>query len=366
MNPFFGWKLDLNWDGILNTANAAHAQDGNEFFSIIFGLMFFKGVLASLAGPAPNYDMQRILATRNPREACLMNGMVTVVLMFPRYMMIAGITVLALAFCMPRVAGHGKPDFEKVLPDRAERLFRRACSASCWPACGGLHVEFRRHPQRRPGLRGERHLQALHQPQRRRQKRSALSRLVALRVPGHRHPLRRAVHRITEAMMWLVGSLYGGFVVANVLKWYWWRFNGYGYFWGMVAGIGGAMVAKPIGVAIIGHGFNLLYTFPAIPLCHLGHRLRRRHAADRTRGRGSAEEILQDVNPGAAGGRSARRSCRRIRLPAQSQRGPRPRQRRRRHRVAALPRDAGHLHRRCASGTGPAASPWCSSPRRFT
>ena len=43
-------------------------------------------------------------------------------------------------------------------------------------------------------------------------------------------------------MMWLVGALYGGFVIANVLKWYWWRFNGYGYFWGMVAGIGGAMV----------------------------------------------------------------------------------------------------------------------------
>ncbi len=42
--------------------------DGNEFFMIIFGMMFFKGVLASLAGPAPNYDMQRILATRTPRS----------------------------------------------------------------------------------------------------------------------------------------------------------------------------------------------------------------------------------------------------------------------------------------------------------
>ena len=78
MNPFFGWKLGLNWDGILE-----HGQHGDRrrtatsFFSIIIGLMFFKGVLASLAGPAPNYDMQRILATRNPREAWLMNGMVT-------------------------------------------------------------------------------------------------------------------------------------------------------------------------------------------------------------------------------------------------------------------------------------------------
>ena len=30
--------------------------------------------------------------------------------------------------------------------------------------------------------------------------------------------------------------------MANVLKWYWWRFNGYGYFWGMMAGIIGAMI----------------------------------------------------------------------------------------------------------------------------
>jgi hypothetical protein len=28
--------------------------------------------------------------------------------MFPRYMMIAGITVLALAFCMPELQAHGE------------------------------------------------------------------------------------------------------------------------------------------------------------------------------------------------------------------------------------------------------------------
>ena len=30
MNPFFGWRLDLNWDGILKTANSALHRDGNE------------------------------------------------------------------------------------------------------------------------------------------------------------------------------------------------------------------------------------------------------------------------------------------------------------------------------------------------
>ena len=29
----------------------------------------------------------------------------------------------------------------------------------------------------------------------------------------------------------------GGYTAANVLKWIWWRFNGHGYFWGMLAGL---------------------------------------------------------------------------------------------------------------------------------
>ena len=52
----------------------------------------------STAGPAPNYDMQRILAAKSPKEAAMMSGLVTVVLFVPRYFMIAGITVLALVF----------------------------------------------------------------------------------------------------------------------------------------------------------------------------------------------------------------------------------------------------------------------------
>jgi hypothetical protein len=51
---------------------------------------------------------------------------------------------------------------------------------------------------------------------------------------------------ILAVMMWIVGALYAGYVMANVLKWYWWRFNGYGYFWGMVVGILGAMIVPSI------------------------------------------------------------------------------------------------------------------------
>jgi Na+/proline symporter len=262
LNPFFGWKLDLNWDGILNTANAAMREDHNEFFSIMFGLMFFKGVLASLAGPAPNYDMQRILATRNPREASLMNGMVTLVLMFPRYMMIAGITVLAFGFAMPQLQGMDKPDFEKVLPIVLQYIPTGVLGFLLAGLAAAFMSNFAATLNAAPAYVVNDIYKRYLNPNAGGKKEVALSRLVALLFLAIGILFGVLSTSITEAMMWLVGSLYGGFVVANVLKWYWWRFNGYGYFWGMVAGIGGAMVAKPIGAAIVGHSFNLLYTFP--------------------------------------------------------------------------------------------------------
>jgi Na+/proline symporter len=42
---------------------------------------------------------------------------------------------------------------------------------------------------------------------------------------------------VNQVLQLIVSALWGGYTAANVLKWYWWRFNSYGYFWGMVAGI---------------------------------------------------------------------------------------------------------------------------------
>ncbi|MGC3956734.1 MAG: Na+:solute symporter [Verrucomicrobiota bacterium] len=271
LNPFFGKTLELNWDGILSTANAAIKADGNEFFSLVFGLMFFKGVLASLAGPAPNYDMQRILATRNPREACLMNGMVTLVLMFPRYLMIAGITVLALAFCLPELQTQAKPDFEKILPNvlqyiptgvvgfllaglAAAFMSNFAATLNAAPAYVVNDI-YKRFINANAGGRKE----------------VAMSRTVSLVFLVIGIGFGIFSKSITEVMMWLVGGLYGGYVLANVLKWYWWRFNGYGYFWGMMTGLLSAMFVPEspffpgFAKMILGHSVtNTLYLFPIV------------------------------------------------------------------------------------------------------
>jgi MFS family permease len=46
------------------------------------------------------------------------------------------------------------------------------------------------------------------------------------------------VHQVTT---WIVSALVPAFVAPNVLKWHWWRFNGYGFFAGMVAGTAAAI-----------------------------------------------------------------------------------------------------------------------------
>ena len=62
--------------------------------------------------------MQKILSTRNPKEAAKMSGFVSIVLLPIRYTMVVGLTVLALLYYKQvNLKGpDGVTDFERVLP----------------------------------------------------------------------------------------------------------------------------------------------------------------------------------------------------------------------------------------------------------
>jgi Na+/proline symporter len=47
---------------------------------------------------------------------------------------------------------------------------------------------------------------------------------------------------VNTVTVWIVNGLWGAYVATNVLKWYWWRFNGMGYFAGMISGIAAAIL----------------------------------------------------------------------------------------------------------------------------
>ncbi|MDZ7376876.1 MAG: hypothetical protein ONB13_09665, partial [candidate division KSB1 bacterium] len=126
--------------------NTKIADDGYSLFTIILMMVIFKGILVSMAGPAPNYDMQRVLATRSPKEASKMSWFVSICLFPTRYLMITGIAVLALVFFSAELRKMG-PGFE-FHPDGASGI------DPGW-IVSGVYVHLCCHSERCAGVRGK-------------------------------------------------------------------------------------------------------------------------------------------------------------------------------------------------------------------
>lgn len=242
--PFFGWELNMNWTGILEDANRKIEEDGFGLFGIFFMMMLFKGIFASLAGPAPNYDMQKILSTRSPKEASKMTGFVSIVLLPIRYSMVIGLTVLALLY-FPQlgISAPNGTDFEKILPAAINNflpvgllglVLTGLLGAFMGTFSGTLNAA-------QAYIVNDIYLKYVH-PNASNQRIIYMNYLMGILVVIAGIFLGFFAKDVNSILQWIVGALYGGYIAANVLKWYWWRFNANGFFWGMMAGIAAALV----------------------------------------------------------------------------------------------------------------------------
>jgi Na+/proline symporter len=237
------WRLDIDWSTILPAANNKIVnQDGWQMFGALFSLMLVKGYLQSMAGPAPNYDMQRILSTRTPREAALMSWFVNVVLLVPRYMLITGLTVLALVYFTDELRGMGdEVDFELVLPLAMKHfvpvgLFGVLIAALLAAFMSTYAATVNAAPAYIVNDIYKRYIN----PNAPEKTYVWMSYATSLAVVIVGTAIGFMTGRLNDIVKWLTFALYGGYTAANLLKWHWWRFNSYGYFWGMLAGMGAA------------------------------------------------------------------------------------------------------------------------------
>jgi SSS family solute:Na+ symporter len=265
---WFGWEVGLDWSGLLPAAAERIASDGWRLFSLFFTVALLKGLLASMAGPAPNYDMQRVLSARSPREAALMSGVVSLVLLLPRYMLITGLTVLALTLLGDGLAAaDGTVDFDLVLPlvmrDLVPAgLFGLLLTALLAAFMSTYAATVNAAPAYVVNDIYKRYLNP-HASDATYVRMSYLTTVVVVVVGTS---LGFFVDQLQDVVNWIVGSLYGGYVAANVLKWHWWRFNGWGYFWGMITGIAAALACAVIlsDQATLGGFEKNLAVFPVI------------------------------------------------------------------------------------------------------
>lgn len=247
-NIFFGWELNLDWSGLMNSVNDKILADGYSLFTIFFMMMLFKGVLISMAGPAPNYDMQRILATRNPREAGLMSWFVNVALIFPRYMMIAGLTVLVLVYFSPQLNAMGTDiDFELILPLAIKNFIPVGLMGILLAGLLSAFMStFAATVNAAPAYIVNDIYKRYINPNAPAKKYVHLSYIASIIVVAVGIGFGFIVDSINQITLWIVSALWGGYSASNVLKWYWWRFNGYGYFWGMIVGIIAALATPKL------------------------------------------------------------------------------------------------------------------------
>lgn len=264
ISPFFGWELNMDWTAIIPEVNQKIRDDGFSLFSVLFMMMIFKGVLVSLAGPAPNYDMQKILSTRSEREAALMSGSVSVILMPIRYFMIAGFAVLGLLFYEEldlMVPGRGL-DFEQILPSAISQfvpvgflglLLAGLLAAFMSTFAGTLNAA-------QAYLVNDIYIKYIN-PKAENAKIQSMNYVAGLGMVIFSIVLGFFAKDVNDVLQWIVGGLYGSYVAANVLKWYWWRFNGNGFFWGMVGGLIPALTFR-----FIFEGVLDTYTFPLMLL----------------------------------------------------------------------------------------------------
>ncbi|NMH27414.1 sodium:solute symporter family protein [Flavobacterium silvaticum] len=270
--PLFGTELGLNWDGILKDASVKLGKDGYKLFMAIVGMMFFSGVLKSLAGPAPNYDCQKILSTKSPEEASKMSGFISIILLPIRYFMTMGLCVLGIIY-FAELDLHKTADgvnFESIMPAVINNYlpvglvglvlagflgafmsnFSGTLNAGQAYIVNDIYLKFVKPDASRKQIINMGYISG--------------TVMVILGVG-----LGLMIRDVNMIFNIITAGLYGGFVCANVLKWYWWRFNANGFFYGMLFGIIASAIPPALSVSGITNYFDgtrMLYFFPVFIL----------------------------------------------------------------------------------------------------
>lgn len=240
-NVLFSNQLEGSWTGKFEAFNNLIDTQGYKMFGAFIGMSLFKGFFASIAGPTPSYDMQRILSTRSVKEAAYMSGFTNLVLFIPRYLLIGGVVVLALVHLAPEMAASSTlslADLEIILPKvineyvpvglkgllLAGLLAAFMSTFSAFVNSGPAYIVNDIYKKYfKPEATDKHYIKASH---------VASFAIVILGVI-----MGFFAGSINSITLWITSALYGGYVAANFLKWIWWRFNGWGYFWGMTAGL---------------------------------------------------------------------------------------------------------------------------------
>ena len=227
---------------------------GFELFGVLVIAWVAKGLLLNAGGPAQMYDFQRFLAARDARDAAKV-GAAWSIFLIVRWAMAAGIALLALT----GVAG--VTDSEKVMPVVLQKFLPAGLRgvviagllsafmstfSSTVNSGASFIVRDLWQPYLRPGASERESVRFSYLA-------TILLVLVGIGIGSQ-------AKSIAQIWNWIMMALGAGAVVPNVLRWYWWRMNGWGYTVGTLGGILLSLVALFLPDAPVYYVFPLICT----------------------------------------------------------------------------------------------------------
>jgi len=217
-----------------------HLEGGAyHFFGALVMVYVAKGLLLNAGGPQQIYDFQRFLAARNDRDAAKIGALWSLFLSY-RWSLTMGIAALALVMGFSEDPERALPQVLKtylgpgVLGFVIAGFLAAAMSTFSSTVNGGASYLVN-------DLYG-----AFLRPKAGRRELVVLSYLASFLIVGAGVAFRFAFagdrDSIDRAFKWIMVALGGGVLLPNFLRWYWWRFNGWGYTAGVVVSVVAAAV----------------------------------------------------------------------------------------------------------------------------
>jgi SSS family transporter len=237
-----------------------------QFFGLCIIFWMARGIFEGFGGFTGGYMTQRYFAARNSREASLLTAQWILLLLF-RWALIVGVALLALALARQQadVAAELGRDPERTLPVvighvipaglrglMVAGLIAAAMSTLDSTLNAGAAYWVRDIYQRY--LRPE-----ATKAQLLRQSYVATIGLAVVSVA-----LALGIRNINEIWGWITGPLSAGLFAPVILRWYWARFNGYGFALSTAAGLVAAVAQKAFWPTL-----PLYYSFPLVWLLSL-------------------------------------------------------------------------------------------------
>ena len=244
---FIASHTPAGWDIVRPTATidylsgvelAGYKAGAFELFWPWLMMWCFQSLLAFFSGPGVGQSMQFMLSTKSARDTCK-QGAAFHAMAFPRWVLVAGLALLALTVNVDIA------DTDMLLPAMMNKILP-------WGLKGFVLVGFLAAFMSTFSISINngvsyviRDIYTRHfRPDAGRREFLSVTYVASVLFVVLGVWLGTSMQSVLELGIWVYSVLAGSMLIPLILRWYWWRFNGWGFSFGMIAAFGVAVAQK--------------------------------------------------------------------------------------------------------------------------